>query len=291
MGNLEHVAALIEEHYFLAEKAHEYAAFLRFHAGKYAQAKRDGEFAEILNRDLFAMSHDLHLCLDVRAKSIRDERDPIAQSTFTERGIALIKLARFPAVRPESDASTRSIVEAFRFATTASSVIIDIRHNPGGDGSSVALATSYLLANPPVLLAIYRGRTPRTSNESWTWENLPGEVTASLRPLADKPVCVLVSKKTFSAAEEFAYNLQQLKRATIIGETTRGGAHPSRRYPITDNLTLTVPFAETINPISNANWEGVGVIPDIPCPASKALMHAIDFIRRDVLRTSPSSAN
>ncbi len=281
-----YIAELIEEHYFSADRAHEYADFLRFHSGKYAVANSDRQFSDLLNRDFFAMSNDLHLRLDVRTRSNREVSLPVAKCTFVERGIALIKLARFPAIRPDRGTTAQEIAEAFRLAASARSLIIDIRNNPGGDGASVALATSYLLDPPAIRLANYRGRTIHLSGDSWTREELPGGFANVSHPLADKPLCVLVNKKTFSAAEEFAYNLQQLGRATIIGETTRGGAHPSRRHPITDNLTLTVPFAETINPISNTNWEGVGVIPNVPCPSRSALKLALEHLRRDALRAS-----
>ena len=89
--------------------------------------------------------------------------------------------------------------------------------------------------------------------------------------LADKPVFVLTSKRTFSGAEEFAYNLKNLKRATIIGETTGGGAHPVSGHRIDDHFIIGVPFARAINPISKTNWEGTGVEPDVKAPASEAL--------------------
>jgi hypothetical protein len=83
-------------------------------------------------------------------------------------------------------------------------------------------------------------------------------------------VYVLTSARTFSGAEEFSYNLQNLKRATIIGETTGGGAHPTSAMIVQRDFILRVPFARAINPVSKTNWEGTGVKPDIPCPAAEA---------------------
>jgi hypothetical protein len=82
---------------------------------------------------------------------------------------------------------------------------------------------------------------------------------------------VLTSKRTFSAAEEFTYNLKTLKRATIVGETTGGGAHPGGTQVATDRFTVWVPQGRAINPITNTNWEGTGVEPDIKVAASDAL--------------------
>jgi retinol-binding protein 3 len=82
---------------------------------------------------------------------------------------------------------------------------------------------------------------------------------------------VLVSSRTFSGAEEFSYNLKNLKRATIVGETTGGGAHPVEGHRIDDHFMIGVPFARAINPISKTNWEGSGVTPDVPARVSDAL--------------------
>ncbi len=92
--------------------------------------------------------------------------------------------------------------------------------------------------------------------------------------LDGKPAYVLTSKETFSGAEEFSYNLKNLKRATIIGETTGGGAHPVSGHRIDDHFMIGVPFARAINPISKANWEGTGVEPDVKVPAPDALTTA-----------------
>ena len=86
-----------------------------------------------------------------------------------------------------------------------------------------------------------------------------------------KPVFVLTAKRTFSGAEEFTYNLKNLKRATIIGETTGGGAHPVSPHRIDDHFSIGVPFARAINPISKTNWEGTGVEPDVKVSAAEAL--------------------
>ena len=99
----------------------------------------------------------------------------------------------------------------------------------------------------------------------------------------DKPVYVLTSSQTFSGAEEFAYNLQNLKRATIIGETTGGGAHPVRGYAINAHIHLLVPAGRAINPISQTNWEGIGVTPDMQVPEQQALIIAQRLALQGVL--------
>jgi C-terminal processing protease CtpA/Prc len=92
--------------------------------------------------------------------------------------------------------------------------------------------------------------------------------------LDEKSAYVLTSRRTFSGAEEFSYNLQNLKRTTIIGETTGGGAHPVSGHRINDRFTIGVPFARAINPISHTNWEGTGVEPDVKVAPAEALSTA-----------------
>jgi retinol-binding protein 3 len=87
-------------------------------------------------------------------------------------------------------------------------------------------------------------------------------------------IFVLTSSHTFSAGEELAYDLQSQKRATIVGETTGGGANPFRPERIDDRFTLLVPFGRAINPITKTNWEGVGVEPDVKVPEEQALATA-----------------
>ena len=102
---------------------------------------------------------------------------------------------------------------------------------------------------------------------------------------ATKTVYVLTSKRTFSAAEEFTYNLKNLKRATIVGETTGGGAHPGGPRRINEHFAIWVPSGRAINPISKTNWEGTGVTPDIDVPADHALKVAHIAALNKVLAT------
>jgi C-terminal processing protease CtpA/Prc len=269
---------LIGEQYVFAEVASEILGRLRENAPRYLLLTSDKEFADAITQDMFEIAHDVHLTLTIRQKN-DVTLPPVASVRFLDNGIALIEITRFPSVHGERGADAiREINDAFMLAARATALIIDVRDNPGGDASSVALATSYLFPPKPELLALYNYRSEVTPGENRTWEKLPHEVSGAYRPLADKPVCVLISKDTFSAAEEFAYNLQQMKRATIIGERTKGGAHPSKRHLIEGTFVLSLPFAETINPISHTNWESVGIIPDMECASQDAVKVAIDYL-------------
>jgi len=113
-----------------------------------------------------------------------------------------------------------------------------------------------------------------STHHYWTQDTLAGR-----RFGGDKPVYVLTSAHTFSAAEEFAYDLQALKRVTVVGETTAGGAHPASEGRLGDHFAISVPWGNSINPITGTNWEGVGVVPDVKVSADEALAAALKLLR------------
>jgi C-terminal processing protease CtpA/Prc len=128
----------------------------------------------------------------------------------------------------------------------------------------VALVCSYLFGPEPVHLNDLYWREGNRTDEFWTRKELSG------KRYLNKDVYVLTSKRTFSGAEEFTYNLKNLKRATIIGETTGGGAHPGGGFRINEHFGVFVPTGRAISPITKTNWEGTGVTPDISVPAEQA---------------------
>jgi CubicO group peptidase (beta-lactamase class C family) len=166
------------------------------------------------------------------------------------------------------DLAGETATAAMNFLANTDALIFDLRQNGGGDPAMVAFLCSYFFNERTHLNDIY-SRPDNHTQSFWTRETVPGK-----RYGADKPVFVLTSNRTFSGAEEFSYNLKNLKRATIIGETTGGGAHPVRPQRMGKDFLITVPFARSINPITKTNWEGTGVTPDIDLPAPQALKAA-----------------
>ena len=163
---------------------------------------------------------------------------------------------------------------AMNFIAGTRALIVDLRENGGGQPAMVAYISSYLFSTKTHLNDLWDRRTGRTQ-EFWTRDDVPGRKFGG-----EKPVYVLTSANTFSGAEEFSYNLKSLKRATIVGETTGGGAHPVSGHPVAEHFIIGVPFARAINPITKTNWEGVGVEPDIKVPAAEALA-AVQRILRE----------
>jgi len=160
---------------------------------------------------------------------------------------------------------------AMNSLASTDALIVDLRDNGGGTPPMVAYISSYLFSQHTHLNDLWTRRTNQTT-EFWT-RDVPGT-----RFGGSKPVYVLTSHNTFSGGEEFTYNLKNLKRATIIGETTGGGAHPVSGHKIDPRFMIGVPFARAINPISKTNWEGTGVEPDVNVPAAEALATAQKMI-------------
>jgi C-terminal processing protease CtpA/Prc len=177
----------------------------------------------------------------------------------------------------DAEMAGETAATTMNFLANTDALIIDLRRNGGGQPEMVALLSSYLFDKPTHLNDIY-SRFDNRTQEYWTHETVAGK-----RYGESKPVYVLTSNRTFSGAEEFAYNLKNLKRATIVGETTGGGAHPVRPHRLTDHFMIGVPFARAINPITKTNWEGTGVKPDIETPAAQALKTAHLLALKNIL--------
>jgi C-terminal processing protease CtpA/Prc len=174
--------------------------------------------------------------------------------------IGYLKLNSFPDVslcQPTAAAAMASL-------NRADAIILDLRDNRGGEPSMVALMAAYLFDHPEYL---YNPRE-NTTEQSWTHSPVPGS------RLADKPVYLLTSARTYSGAEQFSYDLKMLKRATLVGETTGGGAHSGVWHRIDDHFGMGIPETKAINPFSKTDWAEVGVEPDVKVNAADALATA-----------------
>jgi C-terminal processing protease CtpA/Prc len=170
-----------------------------------------------------------------------------------------------------------AISAAMELVAGTYALIIDLRHNGGGSPEGVVFWCSYLLAEQPTHLNdIFRADTGET-RQFWALPYVPGT------RYVDRPVYVLTSSHTFSGGEDFCYTLQALGRAELIGETTGGGAHPTRGFPISPAVHIGIPFARSVNPVTGTNWQGTGVVPDIAVPEAEACDVAYARALRHVL--------
>lgn len=250
--------------------------------GEYDELTSGMKFAEKLTADLRAISKDKHLSVRHSARPIpvRAERtEPTAEERQQfERQMRLNnygfrKVENLPGnigyvefrgfLDPKLGAET--VRSAMAFLRHSDAIIFDLRENGGGDPKMVAHISSYLFGDEPVHLNDLYWREGDKTEEFWTDPKM-----AEFK-MANTPVYVLTAKRTFSGAEEFSYNLKNLKRGTIVGETTGGGAHPGDNARLTEHFSAFIPSGRAISPITKTNWEGTGVEPDIKVPKEQAL--------------------
>ncbi len=154
---------------------------------------------------------------------------------------------------------------AMNFLAHTDAIIIDLRENGGGSPSIIQYMTAYFVDDVTHLNSFYY-RDADTIEQFWSAPYVQGP------KMVDTDLYVLTSSYTFSGAEEFTYNLKNMERATIVGETTGGGAHPVKQRLFPSLSTgMRIPYARAVNPISGTNWEGTGIEPHVEVPASEAL--------------------
>jgi hypothetical protein len=276
---VEEVITLVETHYLIPEVAVEIARKLATVLAEGRYRLDESELATAVTADLQSINGDKHLRLNYHQDLLPEREhgdDPAEYAEFTrwaERtccGIARVErlagnvgfLDVQPVLFPTSIGGD-AITAAMSLLASTDALILDLRHCIGGDPAAEAWLCSYLFGNEPVALTGLDERGRLT--QAWTLPFVPGR-----RFGATKPVYVLTSSTTFSGGEQVSYDLQQLGRATIIGERTKGGAHAREGFRVHPHLEASIPVARGVNPISGGNWEGTGVTPDICVPAEQA---------------------
>lgn len=170
-----------------------------------------------------------------------------------------------------------SIAKTLRPIENADAMIIDLRENGGGSAQTVQFIASYFIQGKVHLNSFYTRQTNHTE-DFYTFADI------NFPKLNHIPIVVLVGPNTFSAAEEFAYNLKHMSRAVIIGEPTKGGANPWRHFSLKHDFRIAIPVAKAINPFTKSNWEGVGVKPHHIVELELAEKIAIQMLKRRMLR-------
>lgn len=281
---IENLIKELNDSYVFADTAKKMEADLRARITnkEYETITSGKAFAEKLTADLQSVSRDRHLRVRYSARPIpvRKERGAPTEAE-KEQGRWFNKRINFGFERVERmngnigyidlrnfndhEGGADTVAAAMSFLANTESIIFDLRQNGGGNPFMIALISSYLFGDKPVHLNDLYWRKGDKTDEFWTKPE-----SAKIR-FPNKDIYVLTSNYTFSGAEEFSFNLKNLKRATIIGETTGGGAHPGGMERLHDHFAAFVPVGRAINPISKTNWEGTGVEPDIKSPKEQAL--------------------
>jgi retinol-binding protein 3 len=296
---IDGAVAALNESYVFPETAKKMEETVRAHQkkGDYDAITDGDDFAKRLTDDFQGVSHDKHLHVmfspaalpDMEAERADPKREAeerkemervncgFQKAEILEGNIGYLKFDFFA----DPGICGPTVVAAMNFLANTDAVIFDLRENGGGDPKMVAFISSYLFAERTHLNDLWT-RKGDITDQYWTTAYVPG------KRLDGKPAFVLTSSHTFSGGEEFTYNLKTLKRATIIGETTGGGAHPVRGHRITEHFGIGVPFARAINPITHTNWEGTGVEPDVKVSAGDALTTA-KKVAAEKLAAKPAS--
>lgn len=278
---IERLAALLNERYVFPATALEMEQAIRARAGRgeYNGMADPATFAAALTAHLQEVSKDKHLRVRMASMvSPQPGQNPqlenfgIGKAEVLPGDIGYLEIASFSA----SPAQARqAVADAMSPLAQKKALILDVRRNGGGSPAMVALIASYLFGEKPVHLSTLYIRYQNRTEHFYTDPNVPGEKFGST-----KPVYVLTSRSTFSAAEGFAYHLQSLKRAVIVGEVTGGGAHAGGYLPLGNYLEVFVPSIRATNPITGTNWEGTGVKPDIEVAEHRALDAALEAIHQ-----------
>jgi len=294
---VDSVTSVIDSIYVLEEPARRIVAGLRKNLadGIYDELTDPAEFARRLYEDAQAINHDGHFRiaalppLPPEVAAAREDEDPadverrrrvrrssnygFKKTEILPGGVGYVRFDQFS----HGDDAFAAASAAMNFLSNSNAVIIDLRNNGGGSASMIRFICGYLFEENAHLIN-WDIRAENKTVQSYSADYVPG------RRITEQPVYVLTSRNTFSAAEEFTFDLRHLERATIVGDTTGGGGHTVAGYTFAFDgfrIGIRVPYGRAYSPKNNEGWEGVGVIPHIAVPADKALETAhADALRK-----------
>lgn len=280
---IQNLSEKLRRYYVFPDVAEQISLSLQKHLDdrEYADITDGEHFSKILTEHIQEINQDKHLRVRWYPESLPDEEasmlqneewlnDWHEQAKLDNYGLhkaeRLLGNVGYLSVRVFHSAAWGGevAIAAMNFLSNTNALIIDLRKCRGGEPGMVVLISSYLFGEEPVHLNSLYLRSDNLTQQYWTLPYVPG------RRFSNKPVYILTSKDTFSGGEEFAYDLKTRQRATLVGETTRGGAHPGMSYRLHPHFDVFIPNGRAINPVTGTNWEGSGVVPDILVPQEEA---------------------
>ncbi|MEV6970813.1 S41 family peptidase [Hamadaea sp. NPDC051192] len=295
MTTVEKFRDLLRQHYVFPEIAEKIDEILAegVASGRYAVAD-EAELAALVTADAQRINGDKHLRLLYHAEELPEPAD---ESLKAQEAAFLAEMVTFagrtasgmhrverldgnvayldiqPRLLP-AVITAEAISAAMTLVADADALIVDVRGCLGGEPSIVALLLSYLFDDEETPLTGIYDRASDSTRQWWTFATVPGR-----RYGGSKPVYVLIGPKTFSGGEQVAYDLKVTGRATLVGQATRGGAHPRFGVRLTPHLEASIPTARAVHPLTGTNWEGVGVAPDVEVDADAAFETALSLVR------------
>jgi retinol-binding protein 3 len=259
--------------------------------------KNPQKLAEQIERDINKIHHDPHLHIQydpgfVAQEYAKPSEEEIKQAKkyWKEQNYSFPKVEILPGnvgylpfngFVDDIESAKPTIYSALQFLANTSAIIIDLRENQGGSPEMVSQIESYFFKEKTHMNDLIN----RSAKDTTVFYADPAKADSLNLAM---PVYILTSKKTFSAAEDFSYGMQQAKRAIVVGEITGGGAHPQMPFSIGQGFVSSIPFARSYNPITKTDWEGTGVIPDVRVDAGKAFLKAQELIFREQLQGAKS---
>lgn len=274
-------------------------------SNRYKSITNPNEFSKIVTQDLQKVSKDLHLKLSFEPKKIAQKKRVMPEEMkikraqmmamrmaeinygFTEvkvlnGNIGYLNLRMFADIKYAKYAATA----AMSFLNNTNAIIIDLRTNGGGVPSMMQLLSSYFTGAKPILLSNFYERKTNSKTQLYTFETIDG------KRMTNKPLYILTSKKTFSAAEAFTYTLKHLGKAVVVGEITKGGANRTKTINLNNNFSISIPYIKSIHPVTKSNWEVVGIQPTIKTSEKEAFVIAyIDAIHKTITRNKSKVLN
>jgi hypothetical protein len=294
---LDHIADLVRDHYVYKDKAVEIAAEIRALKADPAVTAitEERQLASFLTAKL--LPHDRHfgvswhpVVANPAASAPPDDQSGVdtvlrqANYGFDEvkrlpGNIGYVRMSFFAdfdtTLTGDKTPAARKVAEAvLAFLAGSDAVIFDLRRNGGGSPAMIDLLLSGFFDGKVLLNRFYEREGDKTEDFT-TLANYSGPRRATV------PLYILIGGGTASAAEEFAYDVKTQKRGVLVGEASYGGANPGSEREAGGGFTIFVSYGAAINPITNTNWEGVGVQPDIAAPAEESFTRAY----REALKT------
>ncbi|MGY3714255.1 S41 family peptidase [Sutcliffiella cohnii] len=266
---MERILSQLEQHYIFPEKVNEVRALLEENFANSKYQLDVVSLCKVITEDLQKVTKDKHLTVFYRpGLSVDQSLEQILIEDEMKKGkvdnygfpkmerltgnVGYIDIRKFYSVQLGAE----TVISVMNYIANTDALIIDLRKNGGGRLEMITFLASFFFETSTHVNSVYN-RSENTLIQEWTQPFVPG------KRYVNKPIFLLTSDFTFSGGEAFAYSLQQLNRAKVVGEVTGGGAHPVMFARVEGDIHIRIPNRRSINPITNTNWEGTGVFPNV----------------------------